>query len=52
MNFHILENDILFARMRIDVVVVGISFTDYMVKLKSFDRSWCKTIIDQNDLSG
>lgn len=41
MNFHIVENNILFARMRLDVVVIGISFSDYMTKLKHLDISWC-----------
>jgi len=40
LEFHIVEINILFARMRIDVVVIDISFADFMCKFRHSDKSW------------
>ena len=40
MEFKIVDKSALFERMAIDAVVVGLTFTELMVKLKHLDRSW------------
>ena len=39
-EFKELNVENLFDRMAIDVVVSGMSFAEFMVKLKHLDRSW------------
>lgn len=39
-EFKELNVENLFERMAIDVVVSGMSFAEFMVKLKHLDRSW------------
>ena len=40
MEFKIVDKSALFERMAIDTVVSGLTFAEFMVKLKHLDRSW------------
>lgn len=39
-NFTECSNDSIFERMKIDRIVIGMSFYDLMIKLRHQDRSW------------
>lgn len=40
MEFHVIDSLLPFQWSRIDVTVVGISFDQFMIKLKHLDTSW------------
>jgi len=40
MEFQTVEKEMLFARMRLDVIVIGITFAEFMVKLRHTDTTW------------
>ena len=41
-EFKTVANHQLFERMAFDCIVVGMSYFDFMTKLKNLDRSWAE----------
>lgn len=44
MEFHVIDSLIEFHWSRIDVTVVGISFDQFMIKLKHLDKTWSEVM--------
>ena len=44
MRFTVVTNESLFERMRLEVIVRGIKFSELMVKLSHCDNSWRESL--------